>query len=350
MKSADGYVGQAQALIAVGRHADAVPLLQRAIVAEPESVYPRCVLAGCLIEMGRHDDGRKMAESAIALSPEFSTAHRMHSIALLELGQRKAALDAAGEAVRLSPSDANSMTALAEAQLANRRFEDAVRSAHRVLALDSGSFDGHYLLGRIALGRKDWKDAETHCREALRIEPRNWVVMNNLGVALQGQRRHKEAISAFENAAKLNPKAELVRQNLFSQTQRYIGVGVITIVVAQGIRIGVQAHANPVALIVGLAILLLGAWIVYQIRKRQLSPTARQFYELEGRRHRALTIGYSVFFWGGLALIMAAWLIAFQLTHSSIALLLLVASSIVWGRFASRLWRNTILRVVDRQG
>lgn len=350
MKSADGFIGQAQALIAVGRLADAVPLLQRAIAAEPESAYPRCVLAGCLIDMGRHEDARKMAESAIALSPEFSPAHRMHSLALLELGKRQAALDAAGEAVRLSPSDPDAMMALAEAQLANRRFDDAVRSAQRVLALDSGSFDGHYLLGRIALGRKRWKDAETHCRQALRIEPRNWIVMNNLGVALQGQGRHKDAIAAFENAAKLNPKAEVVRQNLFSQTQRFIGLGVITILAAQGIRLGLVAHASPIAFVVGLAILLLGAWVIYVIRKRQLSPTVRQFYELEGRRHRGLTIGYSLYFWGGLALIFAAWLIAFQLTHSLITLLLLVASSIVWGRFALRLWRNTILRVVDRQG
>jgi hypothetical protein len=94
----------------------------------------------------------------------------------------------------------------------------------------------------------------------------------------------------------------------------------------------------------------LGAWAVYLIRKRQLSATVRQFYELEGRRHRGLTIGYSLYFWGGLALIMVAWLIAFQLTHSGIALLLLVASSIVLGRYALRLWRNTILRMVDRQG
>ena len=350
MKSADSYIGQAQALIAVGRHADAVPLLQRAIVAEPESSYPRCVLAGCLIDIGRHDDARKMAESAIALSPEFSPAHRMHSLALLELGNHKDALGAAGEAVRLSPSDTDAMMALAEAQLANRRFDDAVCSAERVLALDPASFDGHYVLGRIALGRKRWKDAETHCRQALRIEPRNWVVMNNLGVALQGQRRHKEAVSAFENAAKLNPKAEVVRRNLFSQTQRYIGVGVITILVAQGIRLGVMSHTNPIALLAGLAILLLGAWLVYQIRKRQLSPTVRQFYELEGRRHRGLTIGYSMFFWGGLALIMAVWVIGFEVTHASIALLLLVASAIVWGRFASRIWRNTIGRVLDRQG
>src|ERR1700724_980217 len=98
VKSEDGYIGQAQALIALGRHADAVPLLHRAITAEPESSYPRCVLAGCLIDIGRHDHACKMAESAIALSPEFSPAHRMHSLALIELGKGKAALHAAGEA------------------------------------------------------------------------------------------------------------------------------------------------------------------------------------------------------------------------------------------------------------
>ena len=347
MKSADGYVGQAQALIAVGRHADAVPLLQRAIAAEPEGAYPRCLLAACFIDMGRHDDACTMAESAIALSPELSPAHRMHSVALLELGKRKPALDAAGEAVRLSPSDPDAMMALGEAQLANRQFDDAVRSAERVLALDPASFDGHYLLGRIALGRKRWKEAETHCRRALRIEPRSWVVMNNLGVALQGQGRHKEAVAAFENAAKLNPKAELVRRNLFSQTQRYIGISVITILIVQGIRLVILSHASPVALIVGLAILLLGAWVIYMIRKRQLSPTVRQFYELEGRRRWPLTIGYVLFWYGGWGLMVVAAVIGTALTHSSIPFILLVAAAVGWWYGGPRLWHQTILPRLD---
>ena len=114
--------------------------------------------------------------------------------------------------------------------------------------------------------------------------------MNNLGVALQGQGRHKEAVAAFENAAKLNPRAELVRRNLFSQTRRYIGLGVIAILIVQGIRLGIVAHASPVAFIVGLAILLLGVWVIYVIRKRRLSPTVRQFYELEERRRWPLAM------------------------------------------------------------
>jgi hypothetical protein len=135
----------------------------------------------------------------------------------------------------------------------------------------------------------------------------------------------------------------LVQRNLFSQTQRYIGLGLITILIAQGIRLGIVAHASPVAFAAGPAILLLGAWIVYVIRKRQLSPTVRQFYELEGRRNRGLIIGYSLFWYGGLALIIVAWLIGFSVTHSSIALLLLVASCAA----SSRLWHNTILPRLD---
>jgi tetratricopeptide (TPR) repeat protein len=263
------------------------------------------------------------------------------------MGKRKPALDAAGEAVRLSPRDPDAMLALGEAQLANRQFEEAERCADRVIVLDPASSDGHYLLGRISLQRKDWKEAEAHCREALRIEPRNWIVMNNLGVALQGQGRHKDAVAAFENAAKMNPKAELVRRNLFSQTQRYIGLGVITILIAQGIRLAIVAHASPVAFAAGLAILLLGAWLVYIIRKRQLSPTVRQFYELEGRRRWPLTLAYTVFFYGGLALIIVTLLIAYARTHASIALFLLVAGCAGWGFGGTRLWRNTILPRLD---
>ena len=269
-------------------------------------------------------------------------------MALRELGLGKPALDAAREAVRLSPSDADAVLALGEAQLENRQFDDAVRSADRVLALDAASFDGHYLLGRIALRRKRWKEAEAHCRQALRIEPRSWVVMNNLGVALQGQGRHKEAVAAFENAAQLNPKAELVRRNLFSQAQRYIGVGVITILIVQGIRIGIVAHANPVTLFVGLLILLLGAGVIYVIRKRQLSPTVQQFYELERRRRRPLSIGYVLFWYGGFVLVVVAGLVGFALTDESwVSLIVLVAAVAGWWYGGPRLWRNRILPRLD---
>lgn len=189
-----------------------------------------------------------------------STPLRLHvANLLLESGAEEAALD-------------HFTTVLAN-EPANRDALDGAARAADALG-DSARAQGYWQLLE-ALGKpskptptkpstKRWKEAETHCRRALRIEARSWAVMNNLGVALQGQGRHKEAVAAFENAAKLNPKPELVRRNLFSQTQRYIGISFITILIVQGIRLVILAHARPLPLIVGLAILLLGAWVIYR--------------------------------------------------------------------------------------
>ncbi len=298
--------------------------------------------------MDRDEEACRTVEDAIALDPELSLAHRLHSFALRKLHNPRLALDAAREAVRLSPIEADALLELGEAQLENGQFKEAVQAAERVRALEPASLDGHYLLGRIALQRRRWKDAEEHCREALRINPLSWVVMNNLGVALQGQRRQKEAVEAFENAAKLNPKADVVRRNLFTQTQSYIGIGVIAILVIQGLRLGFLAHANPIALGVGLIILFLGAWLVYVIRKRQLSPTVRRFYDLERRRELPLSLAYVMFWSGGFVLILLGGIFGYVLSNGSWVVPLLVVAALSWSIGGPRLWRHGILPRIVR--
>ncbi|MDQ6884722.1 MAG: tetratricopeptide repeat protein [Candidatus Dormibacteraeota bacterium] len=341
-------MAQAHALIDLGRPADAIPLLQRAIAADPEDAYPRCLLAACFLDLYRDEDARRTVESALALDPELSLAHRLHSFALRKLGKPALALDAAREAVRLSPLDTSALLELGEAQLGKRQFKEAVQSAERVRALSPESFDGHYLLGRIALQRRRWKEAEGHCRQALRIDPISWVAMNNLGVALQGQGRHKDAVAAFENAAKLNPKADVVRRNLFTQTQSYIGAGVIAILIIQGLRLGFVAHANPIALVVGMFILLVGGGLVYAIRKRQLSPTVRRFYDLERRRELPRSLAYVIFWCAGFVLILLGGMFVYVLSNGPWVVPLLVVAVLSWSIGGPRLWRYGILPRIVR--
>ncbi|MDQ6709355.1 MAG: tetratricopeptide repeat protein [Candidatus Dormibacteraeota bacterium] len=348
--SGDSYIARAHALIDLGRQADAIPLLQRAIAADPEDAYPRCILAACFLDLDRDEEACRAVENAIALDPELSLAHRLHSFALRKLHKPRLALDAAREAVRLSPFEAEALLELGEAQLENGQFKEAVQAAERVRALEPASFDGHYLLGRIALQRRRWKEAEGHCREALRINPLSWVVMNNLGVALQGQRRQKEAVEAFENAAKLNPKADVVRRNLFTQTQSYIGIGVIAILVIQGLRLGFVAHANPVVLVAGLVILFIGAALFYLMRKRQLSPTVRRFYDLERKRERLYTIGYVLFWYGGIVLLLLAGFAGMIFSDGSwVAVALIVVTVPGWWYVGPRLWRHRVRPLLEQR-
>jgi tetratricopeptide (TPR) repeat protein len=339
----DGYVQQAQSLIAVGRHAEAATQLQRAIAAEPEAAFPRSLLAACYVELGRQVDAVRMVESALAIDPESSLAHRVHSVALSATGRHKPALAAAQEAVRLSPSDADAVLALGEAQVENRLFDQARQSAERVMALEPASVFGHYLSARVALRQKRWKAAETACRAALRIDPRNWAVMNNLGVALQGQGRQKEAIEAFENAAKLNPKAEVARSNLFSQTRRYlIGVAVVLgFLLARALAAG-NRFLSPAAIVLGVLITVAGIAALVAIRRRQLSPTVRTFYAVESRRRRLRTIAYFGLFYLGWIAMMALGLAGYVLLNTGAVLLPLIAAAIGWWYGWPRLWRRAI--------
>ena len=50
---------RADALIAMGRHADAIPWLERAIAEDPQAVGPRCRLALAFVRLG--DNRRALA-------------------------------------------------------------------------------------------------------------------------------------------------------------------------------------------------------------------------------------------------------------------------------------------------
>lgn len=106
--------------MAVARHSEAVPVLQRAIAAEPEDATARCMLAACLLNLGRHAEGASMAATAIPLNPDSGWPHRIRSIALRDMGKTREALAAAKEAVRLEPDEPLGVLVLGEAQLGSR--------------------------------------------------------------------------------------------------------------------------------------------------------------------------------------------------------------------------------------
>jgi tetratricopeptide (TPR) repeat protein len=282
---------QAQALIDVGRSAEAVPLLQRAIGADPQSLRARCLIALALLKLRQLPPGLRAAEDAIGLDPTSEWAHRLRSILLREMGKNRAALAAAHEAARLAPELPFTLANLVHAQLANRRRKEARATAERLVALAPAQAGSHEALGDVVLRDRRWREAAAHYRTALELNPQSGHAMNNLGVALQRLGKQREAIEQFHNAARRDPKAETPRKNLYQAVGAYGGVPFLVIWLA--IRFFAEAgrrfaeFKNPAAICaVGLLCVLIVLVVWYWNRRRLagLHPTVVTFHREERRR------------------------------------------------------------------
>src|SRR5690242_13012374 len=116
---------QAEGLLAVGRNAEAVAILQQAISAQPQDLRPRCHLSLALMRLEQYRHALKAAEDAAQLNPEAEWPHRLRSHILLRMRKRRPAVKAAREAVRLAPELPEALYTLASADLANGHMKRA---------------------------------------------------------------------------------------------------------------------------------------------------------------------------------------------------------------------------------
>jgi tetratricopeptide (TPR) repeat protein len=254
----------------IGRHADAVAVLSKAIAADPQAVEPRCELAYALLSLGRVRDALKEAEAAASLDPQYERPHRLRSIILSRLDRPKDSLLAAETAVRLAPEFPSGLYTLGSAQLRLKRIDDAERTAQNLLRIAPAWALSHLLAGQVAVRRKQWKKAEDANRAALQIEPTNQIALNNLGVALQGQRRSKEALEIYQRAAQLDPDDPVAKANIVRMVQPISEAGVAWNL----FRMVIVPWSIPIVLI------QLTIQFIRSARRRgQLRPGARMYYD-----------------------------------------------------------------------
>src|SRR5262245_30367061 len=92
-----GPLERAEALLAVSRHAEAIPWLERAIADDPTALEPRCRLALAFVRLKQHDRALRATEQAVAIAPTHEWPHRIRTLVLLRLRRKRDALAAASE-------------------------------------------------------------------------------------------------------------------------------------------------------------------------------------------------------------------------------------------------------------
>jgi tetratricopeptide (TPR) repeat protein len=202
------------ALGVLGRHADALEVLDRARDARPSSASVRHNRAQALMNLGRAAEALPEVERAVKLKPADAGSWHLLGNVHAALGDRAAAERAYRRALAANPSFPEAHYNLALLEQGAGRFEEAIAGYRRAIALHPHFAPAHNNLANAlkSAGRGD--EALAHYAEAVRIDPRLADALSNYGTALREMSRFDEAIPLLERAVALKPRSPAVLNNL----------------------------------------------------------------------------------------------------------------------------------------
>jgi tetratricopeptide (TPR) repeat protein len=197
-------------LLALGRAAEALPLLQRCAELDPTLARLHFQLGTAL----QATDDRAGALTAFAHEIERTDDARVKVLAHLNrslLFERDANWSAAAAeieaALAIEPTRLEAYGDLASVYLEADRPDDAARALEAGLAAGFRSAGHYYGLGSRYLKNREYEAASRAFRSALDAEPSHAESARNLAVALDGLGREAEALELYRLYLELRPEA-----------------------------------------------------------------------------------------------------------------------------------------------
>lgn len=214
-----------------GRHAEAIPHLQRAIALFPEFGSAHYALARAFRAVGRGDE----AEAALARHAKYGarwpaiedpaalsvSTLRDDPGALLQRGVKQAdagdleqAIASHEAALALNPSFAQAHANLIVLYGRTRNWAKAEEHYRAVVELAVNVADAHYDYGVLLGAQEQWDAAADTYRKALELNPQHAQARNNLGQLLERQGRIADAAAEYRRAVDSQPALRIARFNL----------------------------------------------------------------------------------------------------------------------------------------
>lgn len=213
----------------LGRCAESLPLLRRAIALAPDSVRYQVAAGRAFLQVGQLHEARQTFSTAVALDPSAVEAHvglgvsrarqEMYGEAATAL-ERALALDPLHPDVRLQLASVYRHLGRSEdadkQHAAHQRIEPHVAAIERLRALAQPDRNpsAHFNLARLYARLGHDAGAVRHLRAGLSLQPENARAWQNLGNAHIRLDRPGEAIAAYRQALNLKPDYGLAWYNL----------------------------------------------------------------------------------------------------------------------------------------
>lgn len=205
---------RAEALTEIDRWEEAIPLLTRYLVQEPDSFRANCFLSACFYHLKKSPDALKYAETSILHNPLDEWGHRLRSLALTQANRHQEALLSAKEAVRLAPEEPLAVQRLMNAYLNCKMTREALQEGEKLLSLQPEKEDAYVTVGYILMEKRRYRQAEDLFYKALKINPASATALNNLGVIYLRQQNEDKAFEFFQRAIQADPNDKLAQDNL----------------------------------------------------------------------------------------------------------------------------------------
>jgi tetratricopeptide (TPR) repeat protein len=254
------HVNVALELSRLGRKAEAIPWLERAVQEVPSDIEAQvqlaivrldtgdvsraladltatartnagygpahAALARALTLAGRPDDALRELETVVVLEPRSAGARLNYGIALWNAGRRGAAVDQYRAAVKLRPEDPVGYNDLALALHQMGQVDEAVACYETAIRLEPKYAEAHSNLAMAIADRGQLEQALGHLRTAEQLQPGNYGIHMNLADLLLRAGRATQAIEQAEKAmAGVPDTPQAMAPVLLRLGQAYISAG-----------------------------------------------------------------------------------------------------------------------------
>jgi len=201
--SAEGWSNLAAVHARRGQYAEALPLYERALQANPKLAPVHFNIAVSLGQLKRYAEAAAHLRAFLAQHPKDARAYQLLGLCLMESGDPRGALEALEKSYRLNPDDSSILYALA---YAHARGGDEEKAAAYLAKTESNPVQAKLIEGLLLYRRGMWAEAKAVFREVTRWKPDFQPAVAALGRLELLERNDAAAIELLERALQLNPQ------------------------------------------------------------------------------------------------------------------------------------------------
>jgi tetratricopeptide (TPR) repeat protein len=216
----DAQFRKGELLRLLGRHKEAVAVLESVPESAPERVLVLGSLGATRRALGENDAALALLDQAIALQPTYAFGLVERGETLIALGREDEALESLMKVGESDPMFPRAQFQIAELHRMRKRFADALRIADSILARDARL--SHVLGTKAAalIGLDKPLEALDVVNRALEIEPDYAFGLSKKAEALVRLNRRAEAVAVYTRVLELAPDAVQTRFDLAENLRR----------------------------------------------------------------------------------------------------------------------------------
>ena len=212
--TAEKAIAMAGKLYGEGKYGQAVKVCEQIIQARPGNADAHNIHGVALNALGKSAEAIESLRRAVKLAPNATSIFANLGEVQRQAGHKKDAAKSLENAVKLDPKNAQALNNLGIIRYDEGKFEEAVDYYHRAIEVRPGMYEALNNLGNALRMVGDVDGAIQAYQDALVYREKYPEAYNNLGTLLQQDKRLEEAEHALRKAIALNPRYVEAHNNL----------------------------------------------------------------------------------------------------------------------------------------